>query len=123
MDEVYNKVSIKADVYEVKDDDLGIKPTDEMKSGTYYNMFTTASQRSDCVQWTIASRYFEFRQGTYGGWSDNSEEWQTIVNTNSVFDSFGYKLTDNFSERQQAIVWANMDFPYNSGYIYNYIVG
>lgn len=123
MDEVYNKVSIKADVYEVKDDDLGIKPTDEMKSGTYYNMFTTASKRSDGVQWTIASRYFEFRQGTYGGWSDNSEEWQTIVNTNSVFDSFGYKLTDNFTERQQAIVWANMDFPYSSGYLYNYIVG
>ncbi len=39
MDEVYNKISVKADVSEVKDDDLGVNPEDDAKSSTYYEMF------------------------------------------------------------------------------------
>ena len=39
MDEVYNKINVKADVEEVKDDDLGVNPEDDAKSSTFYEMF------------------------------------------------------------------------------------
>jgi hypothetical protein len=60
MDEVYNKINIKADVAEVKDDDLGVDPEDEIKNSTYYDTRIDAGERSDGKKWSIASRYFEY---------------------------------------------------------------
>ena len=92
MDEVYNKISVKADVSEVKDDDLGVNPEDDAKSSTYYNTIMNSGERSDGKEWTIASRYFEYVKGTYA--DDNSDNWQTLINCNLTADN---KLTALFN--------------------------
>ena len=96
MDEVYNKINIKADVAEVKDDDLGVNPEDDAKSSTYYDTRIDAGERSDGKKWAIASRYFEYIQGTYA--NDNSDNWQTPINCNIIADSVGYKLAGRFDK-------------------------
>lgn len=123
MDDVYNKISVKADIYEVKDDDLGVNPEDEMGSSTYHNIYTTGAVRSDGVNWNISTRYFELINSSYGGWGNNSESWQTWINTNSAFVGFSYRLTDNFSNSENTIVTSRLTFPYTTGYIFNSIVG
>jgi len=120
---VYNKISVKADIYEVKDDDLGVNPEDEMGSSTYHNIYTTGAVRSDGVNWNISTRYFELINSSYGGWGNNSESWQTWINTNSAFLGFSYRLTDNFSNSENTIVSSRVEFPYTTGYIFNSIVG
>lgn len=123
MDEVYNKISVKADVEEVKDDDLGVNPENEIKHSTYYNTIMSGGSRSDGKEWTIATRYFEYVKGSYGGWSDNSKYWQTPMNCNITESTFGYKLSEGFSRTYSSATFAWMDFPYNEGGLFNSIVG
>lgn len=94
MDEVYNKISVKADVSEVKDDDLGVNPEDDAKSSTYYNTIMNSGERSDGKEWTIASRYFEYVKGTYA--DDNSDNWQTPINCNIIEAPSEYIITNRF---------------------------
>lgn len=122
MDEVYNKINIKADVAEVKDDDLGVNPEDDAKSSTYYDTRIDAGERSDGKKWAIASRYFEYIQGTYA--NDNSDNWQTPINCNIIADSVGYKLAGRFDKTYPSISLARMAFPYGNGAgTFNTIVG
>lgn len=122
MDEVYNKINIKADVAEVKDDDLGVNPEDDTKSSTYYDTRIDAGERSDGKKWAIASRYFEYIQGTYA--NDNSDNWQTPINCNIIADSVGYKLAGRFDKTYPSISLARMAFPYGNGAgTFNTIVG
>lgn len=122
MDEVYNKINIKADVAEVKDEDLGVNPEDDAKSSTYYDTRIDAGERSDGKKWAIASRYFEYIQGTYA--NDNSDNWQTPINCNIIADSVGYKLAGRFDKTYPSISLARMAFPYGNGAgTFNTIVG
>lgn len=122
MDEVYNKINIKADVAEVKDDDLGVNPEDDAKSSTYYDTRIANGERSDGKKWAIASRYFEYIQGTYA--NDNSDNWQTPINCNIIADSVGYKLAGRFDKTYPSISLARMAFPYGNGAgTFNTIVG
>ena len=122
MDEVYNKINIKADVAEVKDDDLGVNPEDDAKSSTYYDTRIANSERSDGKKWAIASRYFEYIQGTYA--NDNSDNWQTPINCNITETPQGYILQNNFVKTYPSISLAKMVFPYgNGGGLFNTIVG
>lgn len=122
MDEVYNKINIKADVAEVKDDDLGVNPEDDAKSSTYYDTRIDAGERSDGKKWSIASRYFEYIQGTSA--NDNSDNWQTPINCNITADSVGYKLAGRFDKTYPSISLARMAFPYGNGAgTFNTIVG
>lgn len=122
MDEVYNKINIKADVAEVKDDDLGVNPEDDAKSSTYYDTRIDAGERSDGKKWAIASRYFEYIQSTYA--NDNSDNWQTPINCNIIADSVGYKLAGRFDKTYPSISLARMAFPYGNGAgTFNTIVG
>lgn len=122
MDEVYNKINIKADVAEVKDDDLGVNPEDDAKSSTYYDTRIDAGESSDGKKWAIASRYFEYIQGTYA--NDNSDNWQTPINCNIIADSVGYKLAGRFDKTYPSISLARMAFPYGNGAgTFNTIVG
>lgn len=122
MDEVYNKINIKSDVAEVKDDDLGVNPEDDAKSSTYYDTRIDAGERSDGKKWAIASRYFEYIQGTYA--NDNSDNWQTPINCNIIADSVGYKLAGRFDKTYPSISLARMAFPYGNGAgTFNTIVG
>ena len=122
MDEVYNKINIKADVAEVKDDDLGVNPEDDAKSSTYYDTRIANGERSDGKKWAIASRYFEYIQGTYA--NDNSDNWQTPINCNITETPQGYILQNNFVKTYPSISLAKMVFPYgNGGGLFNTIVG
>lgn len=122
MDEVYNKINIKANVADVKDDDLGVNPEDDAKSSTYYDTRIDAGERSDGKKWAIASRYFEYIQGTYA--NDNSDNWQTPINCNIIADSVGYKLAGRFDKTYPSISLARMAFPYGNGAgTFNTIVG
>lgn len=122
MDEVYNKINIKADVAEVKDDDLGVNPEDDAKSSTYYDTRIANGERSDGKKWAIASRYFEYIQGTYA--NDNADNWQTPINCNIIADSVGYKLAGRFDKTYPSISLARMAFPYGNGAgTFNTIVG
>lgn len=122
MDEVYNKINIKADVAEVKDDDLGVDPEDDAKSSTYYDTRIDGGERSDGKKWAIASRYFEYIQGTSA--NDNSDNWQTPINCNIIADSVGYKLAGRFDKTYPSISLARMAFPYGNGAgTFNTIVG
>ena len=122
MDEVYNKINIKADVAEVKDDDLGVDPEDEIKNSTYYDTRINAGERSDGKKWSIASRYFEYIQGTSA--NDNSDNWQTPINCNITETPQGYILQNNFAKTYPSISLARMVFPYGNGAgIFNFIAG
>lgn len=112
MDEVYNKISVKADVSEVKDDDLGVNPEDDAKSSTYYDMFRQGAQIvKQNKMWIIATRYFQF--------DNSSKYWKTPINCNNS----GNSLSFGFNNTYNSIDEARDSFPYNSGNIFNAIVG
>lgn len=112
MDEVYNKINVKAEVAEVKDDDLGVNPEDDAKSSTYYEMFRQGAQiAKQDKMWIIATRYFQF--------DDNSSNWETPINCNNN----GNSLSSGFYNTYDSIDEARYYFPYNSGDIFNAIVG
>lgn len=112
IDEVYNKVSIKADVDEVEEDDLGVEPEDEANKSTYYEMFRQGAEIAKKGQkWIISTRYFQFDKDT--------ANWKTPINCNNN----GSNLTQQFNYTFDSIDKARDNFPYNSGSIYNAIVG
>ena len=118
MDEVYNKISVKADVSEVKDDDLGVNPEDDAKSSTYYSTIMNNGKSSDGKQWTIASRYFEYTKDNQGVLSNS---WQTLINCNLTTYN---KLEGSFNATYDYIWTAEYYFPYGNGAsIFNTIVG
>jgi len=46
-----------------------------------------------------------------------------MINTNAEFSFYSFRLTDNFDYSHISLVSANMEFPHNTGYIFNKIVG
>ena len=88
MDEVYNKVIIKAETKEVSDEDLLYDPMKDINSTTYLNTIISGMDRTDGAQWTHVTRLFEFIQGSYGGWIDSNGDWQTLCNTNAEYDYY-----------------------------------
>lgn len=112
LDEVYNKISVKADVAEVEEDDLGVNPEDEANRSTYYELFRQGAQiAKQNKMWIVATRYFQF--------DNDTTNWKTPINCNINSGD----LTSQFNKTFDTIDDARDSFPYNSGSIFNAIVG
>lgn len=128
IDEVYNKVSVKADVNEIEDEELIYDPMKDANSATFYDSYESGMNRTDGANWKHITRMFEFIKGSYGGWLDYNGDWQTIMNVNSEPNpdpsGINYILTDKFTNTQISARSGYMEFPYRYGDFFNvYIVG
>lgn len=123
LDEVFNKVIIKAETRKIEKEDILQDPLDDISSSDYFNTIQSGMNRSDGQTWTHVTRLFEYIHGSYGTWLDSDSDWQTLSNANSQFSSYSYSLTDNFSNVQTSQINAYMEFPYTTGYLFNQIVG
>jgi len=119
IDEVYNKVAVKADVNEIDDEELIYDPMNDVNSATFYHAEVGGMDKHNGEFWEHITRMFEFIKGSNEPWIDYDGDWQTIMNTNSKFENMSYRLTDNFNNSHISATRGWMEFPYTTGYLFN----
>lgn len=85
-DEVYNKVSVESDSYDV-DEDLILEDPFDAEDPKRASDWTDVMNRSDGQQWTVFNQAFYFPHGQYAGWGDSTSLWShTFL---SCYDEYG----------------------------------
>lgn len=125
LDEVYNKISIKADITEVEEEDIIIDPFDYADKSTYYNavMERWAKEKSGDIQasYEFVCRFFEFRNPIYLEPYKYNGNWKTPMYTN-CHSSINSYFVDNFIENEGTFNMNALAFKYEligSAFIFN----
>jgi len=129
LDEVYNKVIVKADINEVDDDEMFTDPMDDANKSTFYDSIDGYMHRTDDTDWVHITRLFQFVTSAEDPSSTYDGNWRIYVNNNTDNNSPS-SLTDYFSHTFDTVgeAWRNHPYGHYYGggqyYIFNHsIVG
>lgn len=113
IDEVYNKIIIKADVDEVDDDDIICDPFDYADKSTYYTFSHQGPwQTSDGLKKTFYMRFFELNNSLNSGDIKLNGEWKTTMYNNSATYGSNKYLLNNFTQECSSFTEGVQDFKY-----------
>lgn len=122
LDEVYNKISIKADVKEIEEDDILYDPVDDAaKSKFYETVYESRLREGTGEEWEFYVGLYSFTKDPSNPSKSTTSNWQTLFNSNAVKNDQNYVLTDNFTT-QYVTPYNWVNFPYTSGGNLNYDV-
>ena len=117
LDEVYNKISIEADVKELEENDILYDPVDDADKASFYeSTYEVRTRSKNNQEWTYYIGLFEFIKGSNYAPENTTSNWQTLFNSNAFWNANNntYVLTNNFTTQNlSAASWVN--FPYLSG--------
>lgn len=84
IDEVYNKIIIKADVNEIGEDEIIQDPFDDKyDEPEFLSFFEDGVVCSNGDEWTIPCRWFYYPHGGYGGDYNSDSNWWHAFNSNA----------------------------------------